>query len=190
MKYWSFIKKTYIWSLIGFQHLGLCPRCCPQKPTVTVWHLTWGAESILFFLLRSTIYTTLHKNFSQTKTFCEQQNDHSSSTCHSGCCDGAPLRGDQVGGRFMSFGRVFLLLSLFEVLCVSDECARVTWLSFGCCTPLQSLGPRYLFVGCFYFWLFLLSDLCFLFETRRCSCDLKGFLLLHKTLFSSILCSN
>ena len=62
--------------------------------------------------------------------------------------------------------------------------------NFGGYTTLQSLGPRYLFVGCFYFWLFLLLDLCFLFETRRCSCDLEGFLLLHETLFSFISCSD
>ena len=102
-----------------------------------------------------------------------------------------PLHGDQVGGRFTSFGRVFLLLSLFEVFYVfamsvhgSHDC------HFGGCAPLRSLHLRYLFVGCFYFWLVLLLDLCFLFEMRRCSCDLEGFLLLRETLFSFILCSN
>ena len=109
---------------------------------------------------------------------------------HLTCCDGAPLRGDRVGGCFMSFGRVFLLLSLFEVFYVFAMSVRGSRdCHFGGYAPLRSLGPRYLFVGCFYFWLFLLLDLCFLFETR-CSCDLEGFLLLRKTLFSFILCSN
>ena len=91
----------------------------------------------------------------------------------------------------MSCGGVFLWLSLFEVLYVFAMSVRGSRdCHFGGCAPLRSLGPRYLFVGCFYFWLFLLLDLCFLFETRRCSCDLEGFLLLRKTLFSFILCSD
>ena len=106
-------------------------------------------------------------------------------------CDGAPLCGDRVGGCFMSFGRVFLLLSLFEVLYLFVMSVRWSCdCHFGGCAHLRSLGLCYLFVSCFYCWLFLLLDLCFLFEMRRCSCDLKGFLLLRKTLFSFILCSN
>ena len=76
----------------------------------------------------------------------------------------------------------------FYVCAVSVRGSRDCY--FGGCAPLRSLGPCYLFVGCFYFWVFLLLDLCFLFETRRCSCDLEGFLLLRKTLFSFISCSD
>ena len=61
---------------------------------------------------------------------------------------------------------------------------------FGGCTPLRSLGPRYLFVSCFYFWLFLLLELYFLFEMPRHSCDFEGFLLLRETLISFISCSD
>ena len=107
------------------------------------------------------------------------------------CCDDAPLRGDRAGGCFMSFDRVFLLLSLFKVFYVFAISVRGSRdCHFGGCAPLRSLGPCYLFVGCFYFWLFLLLDLYFLFEMRRCSCDLERFLLLRETLFSFISCSN
>ena len=79
----------------------------------------------------------------------------------SGCCGGAPWRGDQVGLCFMSFGRVFLLLSLFEVFYVFAMSVRghVTIISvavrlFGARVHVTCLLVVSIF-GCFFFWIYV-----------------------------------